>query len=624
MRKNLERELAALEHDLGRQLRHLPAVEPSGALRQRVWERPSTDFAGGANQRPRWRQLVGFPRSAMVATALALVLMVGWLGTVWLQSSQMQVLGALLLPAAGAAPGLSGDLSWRLGVETAHSQVDFRLAVDLPTLPRALPAQRLAQPAWSESDVLELASRLGIKGELQRYSEDLVYFPSLISSIDLNRGTFFFEWLREGQPGEQLSREEMEEAAVRWLEQAGLLPRQPYSIESEYYDYGQYWVTLRPTAGPDGLPIVSLQPCYRLLVAADGQIINVQGCWYEPEEEFGLPVSSYLEAFQALQSGAGELVTQGLASYAPAEAEVTAVSLGYQLAYTLNFQPYLIPVAVFAGELTPEGSTTARPFQAYVSLVKQPSGPNAGHFELDTPLPPALAQTARLSERPMNISEGQLPALQAALGNAGEIGATSWDGGWLWRGSWQPAGQPAGPVDEEQAGNIASQLASELRPLLPGDLARAQLIETGMEHIYTFRFDLLYDGLAVEPLGGSAASCLIVQVTREGGTVVMVQCSQPMQPTDELQQLITPEQAWQRLQQNAALVYVDQVGEALPAAAFRVQRSQVTEVTLAHVPRNRHLARNEHYDPKYIFRGIALAGEREVSFTAVVDAAPDK
>ena len=156
----------------------------------------------------------------MVATALALVLMVGWLGTVWLQSSQMQVLGALLLPAAGAAPALRdlpGAWEWR--------RPTVRWISALPSICPPCPRARTAPgpPAWSESDVLELASRLGIKGELQRYSAKTCVFPLLISSIDLNRGMFFFEGCGEGQPGAAVP-EEMEEAAVRWLSRRACCP----------------------------------------------------------------------------------------------------------------------------------------------------------------------------------------------------------------------------------------------------------------------------------------------------------------------------------------------------------------------------------------------------------------
>jgi len=438
----------------------------------------------------------------------------------------------------------------------------------------------------------------------------LSYYP--------DTGTIFYEDLSEHPGGQPLSAELAELAAVNWLKQLDLLPDDPYQAELEQ-DEQMYWVNIRSASGPDGQRLISSQPGYRLLVIPGGQIVLAHGGWYQDAGSVIVPVVDYRQALQALESGAGELICRGFGSYEPAEATITQASWGYQLAFTLDFTPYLVPVAIFEGDLTPIGEA-ARPFLAYVSLVKPAIKKNAGNFVLQTELPQAVAEARVIKERPLTVSESEIPALLTVLGTEdAEISSTSWDGGWLWRGTWYPEAPAREMISLEQAEEVARELATRL-PALPGILGEPVLADTGLEEFCWFTFPLLYDGISVNALGASSSSYLGIQINRSTGAVTTVNCAKPMQLQAEAQQLITPQQAWQRLLENEAIVYVDYVGEALAAANFSVQESRVTEVTLAYTPRNRNFARNEFYDLKYFFRGTATVGAREIGFTAVVDA----
>lgn len=84
--------------------------------------------------------------------------------------------------------------------------------------------------------------------------------------------------------------------------------------------------------------------------------------------------------------------------------------------------------------------------------------------------------------------------------------------------------------------------------------------------------------------------------------------------------LLTPEQAWEQLLANKSQVHVEGFFGVMPGDRFVASSSSVTRVELAYIPRHPELVRNEKYDLVYMFRGQSQVGEREIGFTAYVDA----
>ncbi len=637
MQNEFNRGLESFEKELGEKLRDLPEVRPDPEFSQRLWNKMASSKS---NSVARGKQTVGMaklfrlPRMGMVAAALLLVLAGGWIGGILTQQDQMAGIGTLLVPCAQAAPGQTANLSFRLGLQNALNKLQFKLEVNFPKLPSQLQAERLIRPDWTVADVETLAKRIGINGTTtagSASSQVYVADPSADLTYSLDSGTFYYKNKGEGsdEPA-TLGPEQAQAAALAWIEKAGLLLDENYLVETRE-DGLCYWVTIRQELGPDNRPIVSYRPSYRILVTPGENIAAADGGWYESEASMLLPVTSFREAFAALKRGEGEFIAQGFSSYSAGDAVVTGVKLGYQLAYTLDYTPYLVPVAVFEGDITPEGRDTV-PFMAYVSLVKRTDKHNAGNFIMATNLPSVPQQLPVLTERPLVVSESELPTLLSFFGMAdakldeyskysidgAELGATSWDGGWLWRGVWKSQSPVTGPISTEQAKAIARELAEAL-PSLPGGLSEPDVLGFDDDY-YWVQFNLLYADLMVDSLGAPNASRLSVQVESKTGHVTTVNCAKPMQISPSRQTVITPEQAWKKLLSNEAIVYVDYVGEALPASGFMVDESKVLEAKLVYMPRDRNFSRNEFYDLKYVFKGTALIGDRETGFTAVVDA----
>jgi hypothetical protein len=449
--------------------------------------------------------------------------------------------------------------------------------------------------------------------------------------LDLERGSWQFEATESGD-GEAITAQSAEESAVSWLRKAGILGQEEITIHSQPDD-SNFWVDLRLATGPGGSPVVSGVPGFRMLVVRGNHLAAAYGAWYREESSFNLPISTYRQALQALQNGEGDFNAPGFSPYDGGTAEIKQAHLGYQLAYSLDYTPYLVPVAVFSGDYRPEQGIGGQ-FTAYVSLLKTNSRHNAGNFQLASSLPVVGSSAPVMKERPLAISQSKLAALQQFFGmteavpdeygtlrqGASELSATSWDGGWLWRGTWQSREPVQGPLTVEQATAIARELAEQL-PDLPGALGEPeQPLADPQDGFYWICFPLLYQGLPVESLGAPSYSWIAIQVNAENGQVTTVNCAKPMQLQDSQVELITPEQAWKKLLDNQAVIQLESMFEQLPAARFQVEQSLITDVQLAYVPRDPALARNEYYDLKYLFRGTAEVGERTINFIAIVDA----
>lgn len=634
MRPNWESDLQQLETGLVPALRALPAPTPDTALAERVWAGLMTGSPAIQRRRVDLRRWLRLPRPALIAAALLLVLAGGWFGsTVWPPGVD-PALGPLLLPAAQAAVGQLGDLTFRLGLQNQLGNLNWQLDAALPSLPGELPVLRMVHPQLTAEDALQLASRLGIRSA--KLSEQWSGAMALVSGqnghlwLDLSRGSWQYE-ASGPTAGDLPTAQSASAAAVDWLQAAGVLAGEELAIQVQPDD-PLYWVEVRLASGPGGYPVVSHSPGYRVLVARGDQVIAADGAWPLAEASLDLPVGSYRQALQALQQGQGEFAAAGFTPYGSGTARITGASLGYQLAYALDYTPYLVPVAVFSGEYQPNSGQLSQ-FSAYVNLLSPARRDNAGGWRLQVALPPAIESAAVIKERPLAVSQSQLPALRQFFGLAAaqpdeygtwrlgqsELGATSWDGGWLWRGTWQSPAAVPGPVNPVQATEIARDLLSRL-PGLPGVAGDPAVSGTAADGFYWVSFPFSYGGLGIDTLGAPAESRLAVQVNQSNGLVTAVNCAKPMQLQTERLRLITPEQAWSRLEHNQAVVALDGWLERLPAERFLAEQSLVTAVELVYVPRDPAFARNEFYDLKYIFRGTTWVGEREISFSAIVDA----
>ena len=83
---------------------------------------------------------------------------------------------------------------------------------------------------------------------------------------------------------------------------------------------------------------------------------------------------------------------------------------------------------------------------------------------------------------------------------------------------------------------------------------------------------------------------------------------------------ISPAEAWERLQQNDFLISLDEGWGLLPGDRLAAAYSRIEKVELVYWPRYYQVIRNEHYHIKYAFSGTTQIGDRQMRFTALVDA----
>lgn len=646
MRSKRAANLEQLEGTLGESLRALPSPVLTAELSQRLADMPLTE-RNQSTSKPHHRQsstVWSWPRLGMVAAALLAVLIgsLGW-GT-WRNDDRVAGLGPLRTQSVA---GASDQLSFRTG-EDGLRLVTWEQAGDLPALPETMQVQQLLRPELGEEDALRLAESMGIEdGRILRGGglvtvrgaetvvEDGVAADELF--LDLRLGSWYYSRSDRATAGSGIIEAAgAEQAALSWLKTVVVLP-DDYQIDCIAGEWGSFRVSLRPGTGPDGLPVIGRLPSFQVTVNRSGQVVSAEGGWYAEAGSFTLPITSFDAALAALKRGEGELESAAWQPLDVGHAKIEQASLAYQVAYSLDYTPYLVPVAVFRGEYT-SARGGAADFVAYVSLLEQEERRNSGNYRLDAELPQAPAAAAAISERPLSVSQGEIAALEdffasRGVSDPGYPTATSWNQGWMWRGTWQSSQQFVTRLNEPQVVAVALELVEQL-PALPGTLGEPEVLPAiapespgASDEYCTVMFGLLYEGIPAGGLDGNGSrSGLSVQVkltdtTGRGdlGAVTMVHLALPMQ-LGEAKDLVTPEQAWQRLLDNEGTIFLEDQLSGLPAARFQVTASSITSVQLAYVPRHRELARNEQWDLRYVFSGTATAGDCEVRFHALVNA----
>jgi hypothetical protein len=652
--KDQESKFRELERALGTRLRQLPHVEPDTGFKDRLRDRLVSSYRTQHAVAPSLVQrLVGRISSPLRLAAVAAVFLVA-LGAGWLaffSPDGKEGPGPLFFLRAEAGTG--GDTAGfrlTLGQLNALRQVRFETSRDLPKGPQSGAVIKLAREEFTVDEATGLARRLGMKDP--QMVKDPQVGPAGQDEMQLcDEDEHLWVWLRQGSwiycrmgqspplGSREYSQDKIKEAALDWLKAGGVLPREAYELASgkaeEYTGAVKpvYAVILRPKNISVQGRIFGTEPAIRVVLRSDGVVMSATCTWYTPAESYDTDLRSYTEALEALKRGEGVFEARNFRLGGSGTAVVNNVEQAYRLAYTLDLDPYLVPVAVFTGSYTPEGGT-ADDFTAYVSLLKTTDRPNAGNFQLDTSLPRTPASVKMVRERPLSETKAELRALAAHFGiegepdesgayrgaNGQELVPTSWDGGWLYRAP-QPWDQqpPDKPLTPEQLLEKAHMLVTGL-PALPGELGEPELLTATGGNDQWVVFPLLYHGLPVyRPDQTRDVPRIVVQFGPKGD-VWSVNCGLPLEQTAETVRIITPDQAWEKLRANQSQVYVEGVYGPVPGKSFTAASSRVIEVRLAYVPRYPQLARNEFYDLKYVFSGEAQFESRKVSFTALVDA----
>lgn len=656
--RNQENKFRELERDLGTRLRQLPPVEPDTDFRESLSERLMSSFRTRHDAAPSLRQRIGGRisrplRLVAIAAVFLVALGAGWLAFFSPDGKELPE-PLFFLRAEAATVGNTAGFRITLGQLDALRQVRFKTDLDLSGGPSSGALIKLAHGQFTVDEAIALGRRLGMKN--LHFVKDPRVGPAGQNEMHLcDEDGHLWVWLRQGfwiysrmgqlpsSGSREYSQEEIKEAALDWLKTGGILPREAYELTSgragEYAGAVKpvYAVILRPKNIPVQGGIPDAGPAIRVVLRCDGMVISATSTWYTPAESYDTGLRSYTEALEALKRGEGIFEVRNFRLGSSGTAVVNNVEQAYRLAYTLDLDPYLVPVAVFTGSYTPEGGT-AENFTACVSLLKTTDRPNAGNFQSDTVLPRTPASVKMVRERPLSETKIELRALAAHFGikgepdesgsyhgvNGQELSPTSWDGGWLYRAPHPWDQQPPDKsLTPEQFLEKARLLVTGL-PALPGELGKPELLTATGGNDRWVVFPLLYSGLPVyRPGQGNEGRDVLPRIAVQfgpKGDVWSVNCGRPLEQTAQTMRIITPDQAWEKLRANQSQVYVEGIYGPVPGKSFTAANSRVSDIRLAYVPRYPQLARNEFYDLKYVFSGESWFKSRKASFTALVDA----
>ncbi|HHV06963.1 MAG TPA: hypothetical protein GXX69_01930, partial [Firmicutes bacterium] len=156
---------------------------------------------------------------------------------------------------------------------------------------------------------------------------------------------------------------------------------------------------------------------------------------------------------------------------------------------------------------------------------------------------------------------------------------------------------------------------------LPGQVGEGQVLPGADNDSYTYvMFPLLYEGQPVTTCNSPGYISNVGIQLGPDGAVWSVHLAHPMEALPEEAKLISPEEAWDKLQQNDHLIFLEEMWGLMPGDRFAAAYSRVEKVELVYWPRYYQVVRNEHYHIKYAFSGTTQIGDRQMKFTALVDA----
>lgn len=250
------------------------------------------------------------------------------------------------------------------------------------SVPREAPVYRMDVPAHDAASVEQMASRLGIEGEVTDLGGGTFEFVGESGTLYVTGGLEQYVSTAEIPEGELPGDEEAVAFAREWLRQTQLLPADAGegSVVAKVEEPARIIVTILPlrpenllsaypsitiVMGPDAVVLESSFRWSGLNTADTYSLRPVDTAWTEVAE-----MRSYLEA-----EVPGDFADPG--ATITGQAVYDQVSIGYTTSGVPGEAQYLQPVYVFTGSITPDGSDASFPITAYVPALvnsQQPVG----------------------------------------------------------------------------------------------------------------------------------------------------------------------------------------------------------------------------------------------------------
>lgn len=253
------------------------------------------------------------------------------------------------------------------------------LDADLAAVVTQAPVYRLSPPSYDAATVTALATTLGITGAVEDRGNgtfsasgngELFVTPNLI------------QFLSPAIPGEGDLPDDATsiELAREWLRTSTLV--QPDlgegSVVSRDDATGRLVVVFTPLE-PVGL--LAAYPSISVSLGRGGVVLEVSSRWAAIQRSDLYQLRPAEEAWRQVESGQGYIETDLTGSGIP-EGSVVSGLVTYDvigLVYTTAGPPgtgqYLVPIFVFTGQLTPEGTTQPYPIRAYVPALASSDTP---------------------------------------------------------------------------------------------------------------------------------------------------------------------------------------------------------------------------------------------------------
>ncbi|HHY05755.1 MAG TPA: hypothetical protein GX532_02100 [Clostridia bacterium] len=644
---NQEKDFLELELDIGKRLGNLTDVQVDEEFKNRLWEELKFKY-NETNLAKRKKKGLFIKWGAIAATVLLVITFLP------LRETNDAEMSSLLLPTQVFALGGS-DLALDAGFDTLRN-VRFEVKGDLPTAPQKGQIFCLQNKFTTVEDYLRMAEAMGMKNPEVTGKEEMVsQFFSISSDTHYlmvwpKSGVWEYEYrdyefdelvsdLEEGnikenvEDAQKIEQEMAKDIAKEWLKKLEQLPREKYKITVEDTRNSDIPVALGfnvmfiPESSPDANQSVETGRRIRLFIGTDGQVINASYNWPELKGTSEIPLADYAEAIEALNRGEGRLDVKrywgekGVAS-------IEAVEIAHQLAYGIDYTPYLVPTCIFSGKLTLQGST--QDFTASLPLLKKPEMKNAANFIIKTRLPKYRKEANLIAERQHSLTQVELESLASFFGiekkseeenfiegtKGEELHYTSYDYGWLYRGSKHSTTKQ---LSEEKAIQIAQDIAHNI-PVVPGSLGKPWILPTGGEELQTIGFPFIYEGIpVVTPSYPGYVSYLVISLYQDG-TLWSVDSKMPMEATGEKIKLISPKEAKQMLLENDYIMTIDNLFGYSYGDRFAADKSTVTKIELVYIPCHPELARSKDYTLMYRFSGKTIISGKEMDFAAFVKA----
>lgn len=642
---NQKKDFIELELDMGKKLRSLTDAPVDEEFKEKLWEDlksryNKTDFEktnktyNTDNKVPKKKKKALFIKWGSIVAAIFL-LMTTFLP---LRETDDVAMNPMFFPMQAFAAGGS-DLALDSGFTTLRD-VRFEIKGDLPKTAKEGQLFCLQNKFTTVDDYMNMAKAIGMENPkiVGKETEDSVsQFFSIISGkhylmVGLKSGIWDYEYrdyeLEELdgdlKDGKKIDKETAKNIAKEWLKRLKQLPNEKYKMtvedtrDSDIPVAFGFSVVFVPEAGPDVNKAVEIGRQIRMLIGTDGQVISASYNWPELKKTTEIPLADYDEAIEALNRGEGRLDVK---RYFGEEgvAHIEDAEMGYQLAYGIDYTPYLVPTCIFSGNLTSQGTTKS--FTAYMPLLKKSGIKNAANFEIKTKLPEYRKEAHLIAEKKQGLTQSELESLRTFFGiekenQEEELHYTSYDYGWLYRG---PKHTAVKQLSEEKAVEIAQEIAKKI-PVLPGTLGKPWIYPTGGDELHTIGFPFIYDGIPiVTPNYPGYVSHIIISLYKDG-TLWSVDSQMPMEAAGEKIELISPEEAQRMLLENEYIMTIGDLFGYFYGDRFAADKSTVTEIELVYIPCHPELARSEDYTLMYRFSGQTIISGEEMDFAAFVEA----